>query len=153
MEGADGEEVDTLLEGFVGVDGEELDTLLEGSVGEEQNLPMEIVDGEEQNLPMEGVDGEEHNIPMEGGDAEAIIDEDDPLLDGAAKRFWQGLVKYFGFEKKNVSLLLHRNNPENGTGTNILRNLDDMIAEVVPSDKALFYYCGHGGFTPTLQYY
>lgn len=136
-------------------DAEELYTVLERSVGDESN---EEDENDEQiwadldaqcNKESAEEDAEKLGTVLETSvGARSNDEENDPLLDGAegaAKRFRWGLVKYFGYEEKNATLLLDRNEPENGTADHILCTLDGMLNKAVARDKVLFFYCGHGG--------
>jgi len=65
---------------------------------------------------------------------------------GAAQRFKSCLVHRFGFERKNVTLLLDNKQTNFCTDRNILRQLKRMRKRSKPGDTLVLFFMGHGGF-------
>ncbi|KAG2136670.1 caspase domain-containing protein [Suillus clintonianus] len=70
-----------------------------------------------------------------------------PHADRDVERMRDFLVKFRGYQPKNIVIMMHRNSvlPElYPSRANILREIDDMVKLTSQQDQMFFYYTGHG---------
>lgn len=69
---------------------------------------------------------------------------------GAARRFKSCLVRRFGFQAKNVTLLLDDKKTKVCNARNILRKFKRMRKRSKPGDTLILFFMGHGGVVNSL---
>ncbi|KZT07071.1 peptidase C14 [Laetiporus sulphureus 93-53] len=68
-----------------------------------------------------------------------------------AKSFADLLIQHFGYDAKNVVIMLDRQDEDKQmvpTEANVLRELNNLVQDARPGDHFVFYYAGHGGQIP-----